>query len=127
MLAEPWRACFQALMKKDDPGAANNRRVSIIVQYNKPKPKPEEKGDPAGKDAHGKSAKGKDEHGKKENETPPPDAHAGVKKEAPAKPEAKTKPEPAVKNEPAPKASAADPASDKPKKKRRKKKADEAH
>ncbi len=137
----------QALMKKDDPGAANNRRVSIIVQYNKPKPKPEEKGDPAAKDAHGKSAKGKDEHGKaenkeeaskpepekpaghgkKENETPPPDAHAGVKKEAPAKPEAKTKPEPAVKNEPAPKASAADPASDKPKKKRRKKKADDAH
>jgi chemotaxis protein MotB len=30
----------QALMNREDPGAANNRRVSIIVQYGKPKPVP---------------------------------------------------------------------------------------
>ena len=82
----------QALMKKDDPGAANNRRVSIIVQYNKPKPKPEpeeraeEEGAKKGehgeaKEEHGKAEpkKGeakKEEHGKEEHaKAEKPDAH----------------------------------------------------
>ena len=113
----------QALMKSDEPNAANNRRVSIIVQYNKPKPKPEK-------------TDAKDEHGKAE----PVEGKKAEKAEKSAEhetaPEAKGKKEPVAEKAPdkapekaAAKAAAptAEPASgDKPKKKRRKKKADEA-
>ena len=123
----------QALMKKDDPSAANNRRVSIIVQYNKPKPKPEPE-EAAKKGQHGKAEPKKgeakeDEHGKKEehsneehgqaeksgahqepgkNEKSPGKKalHADAKKEA-QKPEGKTNLEPAAKQEPTAKAPAA--------------------
>ena len=112
----------QALMKKDDPGAANNRRVSIIVQYNKPKPKPEpeegaeEEGAKKGEakkeehgkeehakaekpDAHQKPEKAEKSSSKKEKDSAPDKAdkkalHSDAKKEAPpAKLEGKTKPE----------------------------------
>ncbi len=145
----------QALMKKDDPGAANNRRVSIIVQYNKPKPKPE--GEAEEKDEHGnpKPAKKKDEHGAKEEpkkgehgkaEPAAKDKDAahgkgahGQKETAPeakkdvhaevksgAKSEAKAEPKKVeAASAPAAHAPAGEPA-EKPKKKRRKKK-EEAH
>ncbi len=96
----------QALMNKDTPGAPNNRRVSIIVQYNKPKPKPaEEKKGEHGKDAkaaehggkaeqgkaeQGKAEQGKAEHGKEEAEKK--DEHAKAEPE-------KTKAEPENKSE----------------------------
>ena len=86
----------QALMKKDDPGAANNRRVSIIVQYNKPKPKPEpeaeegaKKGDHGeAKAEHGKGAAKKEETPKEEHQKPEKAEKSSAKKEkdsAPAK------------------------------------------
>ncbi len=109
----------QALMKKDDPGAANNRRVSIIVQYNKPKPKPEpeeEKGAKKGehgeaKAEHGKGEAKKDEHGKKaehaaeepkkgasKKEEPPKDEHPKEERGKAEKPDAHQKPEKAEKS-----------------------------
>ncbi|MBY0507550.1 MAG: OmpA family protein [Bryobacteraceae bacterium] len=106
----------QALMKKDDPGAANNRRVSIIVQYNKPKPKPPEE------EKEKKGAHGEAKHEK------PAAAHAAAPEakheEKPAtKPQAKAPEKPAIAEK-----SAAEPppVAEKPKKKRRKKKADDA-
>ena len=95
----------QALMKKDDPGAANNRRVSIIVQYNKPKPKPEpeaeegaKKGDHGeAKAEHGKGAAKKDAHGKKEEHAPEEPKKGASKKEETPK-EEHQKPEKAEKS-----------------------------
>jgi chemotaxis protein MotB len=123
----------QALMKKEDPGAANNRRVSIIVQYNKPKPKPADtdKEKAGKKEAHGKEDQPA-EHGAKADAKEP--AHAPVTKapakeappkEAPVK-EAAAKPSA---HEPEPTMNAGNAAMpelnpERPKKKRRKKKAD---
>ncbi len=134
----------QALLKSDDPGAANNRRVSIIVQYTNPEPQAEvkeegEHGKPAdGKakaEGHGKPVEEKHEkpaegHGKKEAEAK---ADAQAKPETTAKPEAKGKePKAEVKKpEPVQVAHAAPPAkaeakheAEKPKKKKPRKKKD---
>ncbi len=116
----------QALMKKDDPGAANNRRVSIIVQYNKPKPKPEPKEEEGAKKGehgeakaehgeakaeHGKGEAKKDEHGKKaehaaeepkkgasKKEEPHQDEHPKEEHGKAEKPDAHQKPEKAEKS-----------------------------
>jgi chemotaxis protein MotB len=113
----------QALMNKDEPGAAKNRRVSIIVQYNKPKPRPEE--EKMGE--HG-DAKG---HGEVKAEGHPeakPDEHKAAAKpeehQAAAKPEAHSPEHAAPAKAPEAKVeAAAEP--DPPKKKRRRKKAEE--
>jgi chemotaxis protein MotB len=76
----------QSLMTKDDPGAANNRRVSIIVQYGKPKPKPEgEKKEEAG--GHG----AKPEEHAPAAESKKPEAHAPEAESAPDPPKKKRK------------------------------------
>jgi len=143
----------QALMNKDAPGAANNRRVSIIVQYNKPKPKPDQKEE--GKGEHGKNPKAeqgggkKDEHaqddpkkkdaksgdgekseakGKKEDHGKTgakgeADDHGKAGTKAKSTPQAKEPEKTAAKPAAAP---AKDSSEDKPQKKRRRKKADEA-
>jgi len=145
----------QALMNKDAPGAANNRRVSIIVQYNKPKPKPEGDQKEEGKGEHGKDAKAehgggkKDEHaqddpkkkdaksgdgekseakGKKEDHGKTgakgeADDHGKAGTKAKSTPQAKEPEKTAAKPAAAP---AKDSSEDKPQKKRRRKKADEA-
>jgi chemotaxis protein MotB len=77
----------QRLMDQEDPNAAKNRRISIIVQYQlgpQEQGKDEEDGKEEKKGGHGEDAHGKEAHGK--------DAHS---KEAHAKPESGKQAEPA--------------------------------
>jgi chemotaxis protein MotB len=84
----------QNLMKKEDPGAAGNRRVSIIVQY-KVKPPEEEAEDPE-PEAHGKQSPKKDAHGK---QSPKKDPHGKPDAKHEAKPDAKHEAKPDAKHE----------------------------
>ena len=82
----------QNLAKPDDPGAAQNRRISIIVQYKARKPTPEELAEP--EKGHGKKkgdhgAAKKEDHGaaKKDDHgtTPTKKEETPAKKEEPVK------------------------------------------
>ncbi|MBY0375673.1 MAG: OmpA family protein [Bryobacteraceae bacterium] len=71
----------QNLAKPDDPGAPQNRRISIIVQYGNRKPAPEEEEEEEEGAAHGKKGgHGEGGHGAKK------DSHAGKSDDHGAKP-----------------------------------------
>ena len=72
----------QNLAKPDDPGAAQNRRISIIVQYRSRKPTPEEEAEEEKAAAHGKKGgHGQDGHGAKKDDHGAKAADHGAKKE----------------------------------------------
>ncbi len=81
----------QRLMDTEDPAAAKNRRISVIVQYQQPAydPKddeedPKEKGGHGDKGGHGE----KDDHGKKDDHAKKDDHGKGKEEHKPAKPSA---------------------------------------
>jgi chemotaxis protein MotB len=136
----------QNLAKPDDPGAAQNRRISIIVQYRNHKPTPEEEAEEEKAAAHGKKGgHAQDGHGAKKEDHGKAEAHAekpkaGEKPKAPekpkegeksapvkaeAKPEAKPEPKKPANAKPA-EAKTAETKTAETKKKKKKKKAEPA-